>query len=484
VGFEGIAPPRIALVLAGAASLGAYQAGALAALVEGLGPLGTGDERNGPPRLAIDIMTGASSGALNALLAAHCLVHGRDAAAILRRAWIDEASLAALRNRRFDAPLSLDSLARAANRLIDTADPDAGRVPVPTGIDVELAVTSLRGFTAPVGDGEHCEPSYRGRRRFHIDAGTGHDELVEVVRAALASAANPLGFAPRFLHAQGTGTGASEAGWHTDGGLLDNTLQRALELANERRHGAPEDRMLIVLHPFTSRLPPEAGWRDPATVPTWATTLLRSLDIQQSQLFADDVQEVHAVNTRIEQLAELHEALAALDPTMLTSVLETLGLAAGVPDSDPAGTLVTEIARRAGVARKQRVHLAVISPDVLACPERAGPVLSGDQLAGLGGFASRQLRANDFDLGYRCTLDWLARDPLAVFPSLTDGARAEALRRATAAYRPAEGYLVTGGTTLRAIGPTALLRLLRTGLHTLGVLGREAVRGAPQEHSR
>src|SRR5688500_5360662 len=65
---------RIALTLPGEVSLGAFQAGAMSALVVALGRI----NRDGRDDVRLDVMTGTSSGSLTAVLAAHALLNGRD----------------------------------------------------------------------------------------------------------------------------------------------------------------------------------------------------------------------------------------------------------------------------------------------------------------------------------------------------------------------------------------------------------------------
>src|SRR5688572_22858176 len=130
---------RVALSISGAASLGAFEGGAVAAIVTGLQPLCAGDE----PDLRVEVVTGASSGAVTGLLAAHCLTGGTDAVDTLHEAWVERASLAELRGGGLRAPLSLDRLRRAAIDLLSGDGPgDPGRRQQGP-VHVELALASL-----------------------------------------------------------------------------------------------------------------------------------------------------------------------------------------------------------------------------------------------------------------------------------------------------------------------------------------------------
>ena len=77
-------PIRISLVLSGGASLGAYQAGAVAALLEAVQA-----SRARGVDVAVDAIGGASAGAIVSLLAGHALADGRDPVRLLHDAWVE-----------------------------------------------------------------------------------------------------------------------------------------------------------------------------------------------------------------------------------------------------------------------------------------------------------------------------------------------------------------------------------------------------------
>ena len=101
---------RIALSLPGEASLGSFQAGAVCALLVALQRINEDDG----DAARIDVVTGASSGSLTAVLAARALLGGQDPVGSLRRAWVTEPSLDALRGRDGRAPLTLDRARQVA----------------------------------------------------------------------------------------------------------------------------------------------------------------------------------------------------------------------------------------------------------------------------------------------------------------------------------------------------------------------------------
>src|SRR4051794_36016944 len=132
---------RIALTLPGEASLGAFEAGAVPALIVAVQQMSA--ERPGPVR--VDVMTGTSSGSLTAVLASHALLRRTDPVAPLWRAWVHEPTVDALRGRDERAPLRLDRAREVATELI-AAEPGTTSTPAHP-IVLNFALTSLRGFT-------------------------------------------------------------------------------------------------------------------------------------------------------------------------------------------------------------------------------------------------------------------------------------------------------------------------------------------------
>src|SRR5690242_6213347 len=115
---------RIALSLPGEASLGSFQAGAVSALLVALREV----NHRAAGAVRLDVITGASSGALTAVLAARALLGGQDPIAPLRRAWVSEPSLDALRGRDRLAPLSLDRARQVAREeLVRAIEPGSAR---------------------------------------------------------------------------------------------------------------------------------------------------------------------------------------------------------------------------------------------------------------------------------------------------------------------------------------------------------------------
>jgi hypothetical protein len=446
----------VALALAGAASLGAFEGGAVAAIVTGLQASCAGES----PAVAIDVICGASSGAITGLLAAHALANGTDAVATLHDAWVTSAGLASLRGRGFAAPLSLAGARATAGRLFTSGPPGVASLRQNEPISLELALTSLRGSTR--GDST-AEPSAgRGQRSdgvrqlrdrrylawspFTITAAIDEIGWMRAVESALGSAANPAVFPARLVE-PGSQTEDAEGhehrwppGFYTDGGtLVAEPVGRADEVGR-RRHderqgrrdespGQPggedgsepgDSRLVLLVHPFDLVRPAGPDWQDGEVPPTWLATLSRSLEIQQSHLLAEDLRRVLS----------------------------------GHEDPD----------------------VAVVSPDLCDHDQQhPGDRLSGYVLANFGGFLSLDRRQHDFDLGYRCGQAWLQQPATALQLGLggSPGALTDAQRRTVSAYSVVRRDRFTRPSGASALRRSESMEVARLGARVVGVIAHD-----------
>lgn len=490
---------RIALTISGAVALGAYEGGALAALLRAIGPLCEGDD----PPVRVDAIGGASAGSITGLLTARCLLDGIDPVYVMREAWVKRDSLSTMRTHDPEAPLSLDNIRESCLDLLDprsvagvpTHRLDARqRVPV----RMVMALASLRGL-------EYRVPSLWSRQpvrattsldwaTFVFSSGQPMHQLTEPPRAspvdvALASAANALAFPPALLDRSGDEDRYRARGivnfppskhlWYTDGGILDSEpLTRTLDLVREVDLDSPSEarRLQLLVHPHPTGAPTGMAWADEDNPPTWLAALLRARDLQRTQSIYDDLLHLEQINTRLDWTRRLFEeiepVLDDLDQETSRRLRDALVRAVGViegqrralraheddpgaapaqavPDKPVAELLRDAVARIAGVAGKERIKLEVVSPLVLpeAKTTAVSHMLAGEFLFHFGGFLAEPLRQSDFDLGYRSTLEWLKAGGLrdhGLDPALDDEARG----RATDAYQPREDWRKYGGAAL------------------------------------
>ena len=446
---------RLALTLPGGVALGAFEAGALAALVVAVGELCEGDE----PPACVDLIGACSAGSLTSVLVVRALLEGLDPVDLLRRAWVEEASLPALLHAASGrAPLSGESLQRLADAFLHAPGrPTGRRQSVP--IAVSVALTNLRGLAyrttagaAPIVTyldwGDFTATPGPGGVRFDTPTGAPMIELV------LASAANPVGFLPRLVtrspDAAVENFPETKAFWYADGSLLKRKpLGRTMQLARAR----PADRRVhVVLEPLPIAVTTGRSWADPAAPPTWLATLRRSVQIMDAQSIYDDVRESHEVNERCRAVEVLTRHLEGLDEHSREEVRAALDRAVSELGGAPTGDIADALARAAGVVSHQEVPIELISPDLV------GGAVAGNFLFRFGGLLDPALRQSDFDLGYSSVLTWLDERRLERYGLPADAAD-KATRAAHDAYRPSDPRR-TGHSKLPWRGRLAAARLL------------------------
>lgn len=405
---------RLSMTLPGAASLGAYQAGAVSALSVMIRTL-----RSAGIPVHLDAIGGASAGSFVSMLFAHSLLTGRDTVALLAETWIDEVDITLLRSGGSQAPLAPDRLRERIERFLGDRDhfPYDVHEPLEEPVTVHVGLTSLRGFMAPIGSGgPESGLSYADWMEFELDPGHDHQVIVDdpdrsIVSAVLASATHPFGFRPRLIdrgpdqegyEARGV-TNFPESGklWYTDGGLVESDpVGRIVEAARRRADASTSDgaqgrRVHLVVDPWTSG-PTDDGFAEPDDHPSWMDGMRRSASIVPTQALHDDLRRLADVNERLDvlddvvaEIADRLDATGQSEPADRTALRELLA---------PIGNLEGKVP----------VDVDVISPLVLADddPGEALDLLAGDFIATFGGFLSARIRRSDFAVGWACATRW------------------------------------------------------------------------------
>lgn len=461
--------PRIALILGGAGSLGAYVAGAVTEILTAL------DRNRGEP-CTVDIVTGTSSGAFTAALTARALVRNPSLLPWLEKVWVHALDAEVLLDPgRPDRTGLLDgSVLDELSRALVTAEPAADDRPAPLAGDplrVGIVLTALHGRPRAVHSGLLDAPDRLFGARRHgdhvtfelppgMDAGSPVWEGLR--RAAVASASPPLAFPVRPLETGPGGAagfllpGAGTEGvtrWYADGELGGGgPLALAARLAARCRGEGPADRRYIVVDPSMVSGPPgaEAEHLPPGTVGEIGELLARAV----RRGMAPEWEEAADINARLQILGSLAGRLPEVgdrvtDPGavevgqeigQLAERVAELEMARGSPVPEGAGgdPVVTFLDRRlsrileddryAGAlarveTRAGRTRLAKLIfilevagglggreflPLYLVAPGEPGK-LSGSFLAGFGGFLHRAWRENDFRAGRRDARDLLEK---------------------------------------------------------------------------
>lgn len=433
---------RLVVVLVGGAALGAYEAGALAALLLTVREL----RRDGQP-VTIDVLTGASAGAIVAYIAAVAAQSGRDPVAVLHHAWVEAVDADLLRDSvdladHLDpdpqsAPLAFDRLPAGLRDLWDQHD--TGEPLQDTPLVLHTSLTDLAGrrdtFDGPRGPDSIAVPTFVRDRRFVIPSGADHADLDdEVLDTVLASAAHPGGFAPRLVDGRWTVDGAmvesrplhralasrdalSSDADDTDGGAAEGGTEGSdTEGGDSDGSDTAPRTVLAVIDPRSEDPEGARRWRDADDRPNWMSGLARALALLGAQGVHDDVR-----------------ALLAEDRDDLVVDLVTPVLLEGDGDDVPE-------------------------------------LLAGDFLGDFGGFLSRDLRHSDFVLGYASTIAWAeaARDSLGDDTADWD--------RVLAAVRDAHEHdwrsVNLGEARLAELDAAARLAALRVAASALSAAGR------------
>lgn len=360
---------KIALVLGGGVSLGAYTGGAVSEILRAIT---NNNLQSGGTQTRIHVITGTSAGALNAAMAARCLAVNRELLPWIRSAWVDAADAAHLLNpkRANRSALLDDSALDELTRAMITAEPAAEDSYSPAAGDplrVGVTLANLKGvrYDIPYGFLNLSDRSFG--TRFHDDSliveltrnARAGDPIWETLRqGALASSAFPFAFPIRSLTrsaADYPGATLPESDdeltmWYADGGLFDTApLGLAKRMVERNTDFRSDDWRYILVEP-TLRSSPGDGATSIADAPR--ATLDLAADLTRAvlgQAAARDWVRANKVNARLEILSALVERLPELNDRLQDP--EEVGL----------GRRIGELAER--VSEMQ----VALDPDLVAC---------------------------------------------------------------------------------------------------------------------
>jgi predicted acylesterase/phospholipase RssA len=439
---------RVCLTLSGGASLGAYQAGASAALLAAFECIR--DEHGVDVR--VDAIGGASAGSIVALMVAYSLLEGVDGCSLLHEAWVERVGVDTLLRSGARGPLSLE---RVRHQLPDLLEGGGRGTAQRHPLMLHVALTGLRGLTYDIHGLRRDEPvtgvTFADWKDFRLEPGGGVTQLLRPegsspLETVLASASHPGAFAPRVLdrrrdrdayERQGI-TNLPRSGWlwYSDGGQIQSEpLGRVLAAARAVDRDGPDDarRVNLLIDPRSEEPSDAEEWSDHDYDASWGHGLSRALTIPPEQALYDDLRRIERDNYRLDWVGQLtdlvddHLADDARDG--LLALLERIASDRGKVRggfSEPAephddDSTVGELLRRViedigGLSGKRHVAVDVISPLLLAKHRgsHVADLLAGELLGDFGGFLERDLRRSDFALGYETTLAWCS-DGLGAF---------------------------------------------------------------------
>lgn len=400
-------PLRLSLTLPGSASLGAFQAGATAALAVMITTL-----RASGRVVTVDAIGGSSAGSIVSMLFTHGLATGRDTPALLADAWVDEVDIELLRCGNSTAPLDFDDLRSKLLSFLDDGDhPEGVNEPLDSPVEIQVGLTSLLGYEIAATTLDETEPSLSfADWAIHVlTPGGGVDELVEprgagLLDAVLTSASHPLALRPRTLDRSADRTLIAERGvenlsddataWFTDGGLVETEpIGRIVRAARRNSGDAPGRRVHLIVDPRSSGPSGDPSWADAETDKSWLEGLRRAISVVPTQALHDDVRAIVDVNHRLGALDDLVDWLTERTPDV---------------DSED---LRRRLASFGGLDDKEHVDLVMITPlrylEAQDADDGVTDILAGDFIGAFGGFLDRQIRHSDFALGWKSTRAWV-----------------------------------------------------------------------------
>jgi predicted acylesterase/phospholipase RssA len=508
-----VAQLRIGLTISGAVSLGAYEGGALAALLGAVQAINADLDAEAPDRVRVDAIAGASAGSITGLLAARTLLAALDPVDVMFQSWVVQPDLGKLIGKEPHQPLSIDAVRANATKLL-SGEPKHRRQKA--SVRINMAVVSLRGLDFEIGRmaGAPLDvTTYLDWGEFKLDR---EQEDVKhytepkdssPVDVAVASGAHLAAFPPRKLDRRGLEPeykkrhmkNFPETGflWYTDGGTIDNQpLGRALDLSNqvdaETDDPALDEppvrlHLLITPDPEQPASPKPDEWSDPATQPPFIAASSRAAKLLRSQPLYQDLNAMEKTNSRVAWMRQVADRLAELleDPKedrerALTDLLGSLKRQKGELFGEQAverpettkqttlGKLVADVLGAAsGLGGKSVVEADVISPrirpDVASGEVAVKDLLAGEQVFAFGGFLDERYRTNDFAIGYDDMLAWM-EDPERGLAArgVGDAATAgiEAARRARGDWPTGFGKCTIGDAKGRRNGWRLILRTL------------------------
>jgi len=433
---------RLGLSLPSGIAPGTFEAGAVCGLLSWIQELNALQADT----VVVDVIAGASAGALTGLLTARVLLAGDDPVSVLRQAWVVAPSLRALRGRGSWAPLSLRPARAVAQTLVFASSQPDSRPRQACPVALNIALGCLRGFTreippdTPPDSGQRVVyADYMDWSSYELcavpdDDGSHAERWTQAIDSAMASASHPVAFRARVLDRSAERSGYVESGvtnlpaheeglrlWYTDGGLLDNEpLGRCVDVVAELDGGQAASRLVMLVR-SAARWPPSANsraWSGQGR-PRWIQTLARALDIIATQAAGRDLLEVEETNARLlwtkQVAARIAERIAEDEQTqadfrhLLSDVDEGRSAFARmrrrpVTRADPGDGSVAELVEAilksaSGLTGKQIVEVAVIAPD----DEFPGP----QPLNSLVAFIERRQREDNFAVGYGTMLRWI-----------------------------------------------------------------------------
>ena len=388
-------PVRLVLVMGGGVSLGSYAAGALTEIFYALNEAAR--RGNGQRPVQIDVITGASAGAMSAAVFARALTADPNDIHRLHEAWVDRISIDELTRREargFDplALLSGAAIERIANDVLTVPARYDWRPFCNVPLRFAFTLTNLGGMTYPLSYSNQPDRFFSTRVhadhvRYELRPGSAPDTTTwdRIRMTAIASGAFPAAFPPRSVARRPDEfPGAVWPGqpdqpddmWYIDGGVLNNEpLGLAKALVEEDPDHVHHDYRYLLIDPYLNAA--ALRYSGPETLAASVGGLARAV---LGESTAKDWMRANKINWRVGVLEDFVR-------DHLRPIVDTIAASAGANGAQILTTLrsrATSIATfKVGVNRRDEPAAAVADAYLERNLERIGteprfaPALTG-----------------------------------------------------------------------------------------------------------
>ncbi len=292
-------PKRLAITLAGAVSLGSYEAGVLYEVLDAIHQHNWHPDTSPDDKIKVDVLTGASAGAMTAAIVAHKMLYAANEFRgpydnPLYNVWVKRIDLKGLLHTVDDGSANAEPALRSifSSNLVEqiaadmlTSRYESGRWPAPVtheaaaaSIALGMALTNLNGVDYAYDmkpSGEFIYTQHEDQMTRVVSVGGSDQPVVwkEIADASVASGAFPAAFRTKELERRMVDyPGENLVKWqddparftYTDGGVLQNEpLGMAKNLVDEiDGHWNNESRFYLFVSPHGKTSTADSGFRE------------------------------------------------------------------------------------------------------------------------------------------------------------------------------------------------------------------------------
>ena len=447
---------KIALIIAGAVSLGSYEAGVLTELLYALETLNRNANEDGHPLYELDVMTGGSAGGISSVIMARIMMYDlQGRRQHLHSVWVNDVDIRGfMKDIPANALFSKDLIDQLAQKYVVSG---SGHPPsnvasfAPDELRLSLSLSNMNGVDYEVPyitskEGGFDSTFYSEEASFSIKKGALPNEEAWKTMAdtAIACGNFPIAFQPQLLFRKaedypGSIQALKDEYFPTemafvDGGMFDNEpLREAIHLAAEADGGVIDpDRLFIVIDPNINRsghqpeieadifLPNYVGRlitmiKSESMANDWMRANRRNVELEWRDAFVNDLIEIVRCIPD-EQLATLRAQIKSTANEIVEKKREMLG-----SDRYPEGYLKDALAlvqerqidhvKTLDLEEKREIFTTLVflvnnvaglqhkSPLNLALIGSDPDKTAGDKLFAFGGFFDEMWREHDYRLG-------------------------------------------------------------------------------------